>query len=636
MATRLKTVEYAMPVLASMTDNTLTALTQITIYLPEAPATTDFKSVIAVVSAMQTAAATGNINTRRIDFSVGGATADTHTNTSVYSGSGEDIYVFHAADMTSHFQTNWTTGTSQTFDASVLMDGTATGAAFTNINVTIFITYEYDDTSTTQIKTVRIPLNCGTDVLDTTKPGTALDTIPNLSTELPEASKVYRNTYITFQGMRSTVGATDSTITLQLDNTTAQTTNTFEGFANTSYSMRYVWDCSAVLNTASSMGFFAWSSLANAWYHMQAWLTVTYEFDATSSNDTYISLMLPMEVNSPMGGLTDADYQRGIREFWIEEPGTVTTKSIAFYSFWDQAAPLAGMNQRIGTGAFVSFTNDNVNIVAGTNAAMLRNDAAYTLARGRNTITWDIYRTDNADLGFNVGGFWIINYTAGKPTPGYGSANHTVFWNLGAVFDGVANRLRDISAVAPTLPETDRFYSAIGTRYWYIVNGTGNAAGVTVQCERLAAEGGIQWESAYTDIGHADAETGLKQTYSQVRTLFRRWGGDSYADPSRMDLQTARRWRTAVANNALSRDYLDLIFTYHSIPKTVSGSITNSDGGTVTISLHRESTGEKLLETSRTGDGSYSFTWYDDTENVFTEAYESATKLGRSDSGVAT
>jgi hypothetical protein len=635
MATRLKTVEYAMPVLASMVDNTLTALTSITISLPEAPSGTDFKSVIAVVSAMQTATGTGNVTTRRIDFSVGGATAGTHTNSNLYTGSGEDIYVFHAADMTSHFVANWTTGTSKTFAASVLMDGTATGVAFTNVNVTIFITYEYDDTSATQIKTVRIPLDCGTGVLGTTKPGTALDTIPNLSTELPEASKVYRSTYITFQGMRSNTVTTDSTITLQLDTTTALTTGTFEGAAATNYFMRYVWDVSAVLDTASSMGFFAWSSLTNTWYHMQAWLTVTYEFDATSSNNTYVSLMLPMEVNSPMGGTTSSDYQRGDREFWIEEPGTVTTKSISFYSFWDQAAAIAGINQRIGTGAFSSYTNDTSATVAGSNAAMIRNDAAFTFARGRNSLNWDVYRTDTADFGFNVGGFWIINYTAGKPTEGYGAANHTVFWNLGAYFDGAANVLRVIPAVAPILPETNRFYSAIGTRYWYFTNTTGNAAGVTLQVERLAAEGGIQWENAYSDVGATDPETGLHQTYSQVRTLFLRWGDDIYADSSRMSLQTARRWRAILANNAASFDYLDLIFTYHSITKTVSGDITGSAGGTVNISLHRESNGEKLLETSRTGNGSYSITWYDDTETVYTEAYESSTKIGRSDNGTA-
>ena len=636
MATRLKTVEYTMPVLASMVDNTLTALTSITISLPEAPSGTDFKSVIALVSAMQTANATGNITTRRIDFSVGGATAGTHTNSNLYTGSGEDLFVFHAADMTSHFVANWTTGTSKSFAASVLMDGTATAVAFTNVNVTIYITYEYDDTATTQIKTVRIPVNCGTGVFGTAKPGTALDTIPDLSTELPEASKVYRSTYITLQGMRSSTVTTDSTITMQLDTTTAITSGIFEGVSATNYFMRYVWDCSAVLNTASTMGFFAWGSVANMWYHMQAWLTVTYEFDATSSNDTYVSLMLPMEVNSPMGGTTSSDYQRGDREFFIEEPGTVTTKNIAFYSFWDQfGQTISGLNQRIGTGAFVTFTDDTSTQFAGSNAAMIENNTAFTFARGRNSLNWDVYRTDAVDLGFNVSGFWIVNYTAGKPTQGYGAANHTVFWNLGAYFEGLPNVIRPIAAVAPTLPETDRFYSAIGTRYLYFTNTTGSAAGVTLQVERLAAEGGIQWESAYTDIGHTDPETGLHLTFSQVRSLFRRWGNDVYADPSRMNLQTARRWRTVLANGANSFDYLDLIFTYHSIPFTVSGDITGSSGGTVTISLHRESTGEKVLETSRVGDGSYSLTWYDNTENVYTEAYESSTRIGRSDNGVA-
>ena len=636
MATRLKTVEYTMPVLASMVDNTLTALTSITISLPEAPSGTDFKSVIALVSAMQTASAGGNITIRRVDFSVGGATAGTHTNSDLYTGSGEDVFVFHAANMTSHFVANWTTGTSKTFAASVLINGNATAAAFTNVNVTIYITYEYDDTATTQIKTVRIPLNAPVGALGTAKPGTALDTIPNLSTELPEASKVYRSSYITLQGMRSSNVTTDATITMQLDNTTAITSGDFEGRGATNYFMRYVWDCSAVLNTASTMGFFAWGSVANMWFHMQAWLTITYEFDATSSNDTYVSLMFPMEISSPMGGTTSSDYQRGNREFFIEEPGTVTTKNIAFYSFWDQAAALAGLNQRIGTGSFINYTpNDASTTLAGSNAAMIRNDTAFTLTRGRNSLNWDVYRTDTVDLGFNTSGFWIANYTAGKPSTGYGAANHTVFWNLNAFFDGASNVIRTIPAIAPVLPETDRFYSAIGTRYFYFTDSTGNAAGVTLQVERLAAEGGIQWESAYTDIGATDPETGLHSTFSQIRSLFRRWEDDVYADPSRMNLQTARRWRTVLANRATSFDYLDLIFTYHSITFTVSGDITGSSGGTVTISLHRASNGEKILETSRVGDGAYSLTWYDNTENVYTEAYESSTKIGRSDNGVA-
>lgn len=620
-----------MPARAAMTDNTLTAMTQITISLPEAPAGTDFKSVVATVSAMATATAAGNITTRRIDFSVGGATAGTHTNSNLYTGSGEDIFAYHAADMTSHFISNWTSGTSKTFDASVLMDGTATGIAWTNVCVTLYITYEYDDTSPTQIKTVRMPLTVPTGAFGTAKPGAALSTIPNLSTELPEASKVYRSTNITVQGMRSSTAVTDATISMQLDSTAAVTTGVYEGVLATNYFMRYVWDISAVLNTSSTMGFYAWGSLANNWIHMQAWMTITYEFDATATNDVYVSLLMPMEIASPMGGTTAADYQRGTREFWIEEPGTISTKDIAFYSFWDQAAAMAGQQQRVGTGVFVAYTTDTAGTLAGSNAAMIRNDTVWTFTKGRNQVNWDVYRTDTTDLGFNVCGFWIVNYTAGKPSTGYGAANHTVFWNLGAYFDGASNALRTIPAVAPALPEVDRFYSAIGTRYLYVTNTTGNAAGVTVLVERLAAEGGLQWEPAYIDVGYTDPETGLRHAFSQVRTLFKRWGNDP--DPDRMSLQTDRRWRTVLNNNALSFDYLDLIFTYHSIPLVVSGTI-GGFSGTVTINLHRVSNGEIVDTTTRSGDGTYTFNWFDDTEEVYVDAND-GTNFGRSASGAA-
>jgi hypothetical protein len=77
------------------------------------------------------------------------------------------------------------------------------------------------------------------------------------------------------------------------------------------------------------------------------------------------------------------------------------------------------------------------------------------------------------------------------------------------------------------------------------------------------------------------------------------------------------------------------VITYHSITYTVSGTVSGSSGGTVTLNLHRATSGEKILSTTRTGNGTYTFTWYDNTEDLFVEARESGTLLGRSDTGVA-
>lgn len=631
MATRTKTIRYGHPPLASMVDNTLTSLTQITMYIPET--VVGFESVVARVTAMQTATATGNITTRRLQCRLGAAGYTTHTNSNLYTGSGEDIFVQHAVDLTAHFTTNWT-GTSMTFDSQALMDGTATAVAWTNICVEVYVTYQYDDTASTQIKTVYIPLDMPRTNLATTKPGTALATIPNLSTELPEASKTFRNYFITVQGNINRAGTTDLTMTMQLDATAAHTTGVFEGVSNTDYFYRYIWDA-PTLDTSASMGWYAWAN-ATDFNHAQAWLTVTYEFDATSSNDTFTSLIVPMELASPIGGTTSSDYQRGSREFWIQEPGTITTKQIAFFPFWDHAAAIAGLNFRIGTGTFLAYTNIAATL-AGSDAAMVRNDSAFSLARGRNIINFDCYRTDTADFGTNISGFWILNYTSSKPTGGYGEANHTIFHNMNSVFDGAATSLRLIPAVAPSIVATNYFLNAVGVNYKYHSNTTSNAAGISITAERLAStEGGLEWEPIYVDVARTDPEAGIHECWAQARSFFKRFPTD--ADPSRVDIETARRWRAFSANASTTFDYLDMVITYHTISYTVADSIAGFSG-TVDLELHRSKDdpsrpGELAATTTRSDDGAYSFVWYDNTIPVFVRA-DDGTNVGTSQEDIA-
>jgi hypothetical protein len=626
MPTRDKTVEFAFPPLTAAVDNTLTALTQITVSLPETGKV--FREVWAVVTANGNATAQGNVTTRRLECRLGAAGFTTHTNSSTYTGSGEDIQIFHAVDLTAHFTTNWT-GTSMTFDANFLADGTATGIAWSNICAKLYVTYEYDDTSATQIKTVYIPLDMPRTALATTKPGTALTTIPALDTELPEASKVYRNSFITLQGNTHRAAATDLTLRMQLDATTQHDTQVFEGAGSTAYFYRYIWDC-PTLNPAIAMGWFAWAS-ATDFDHAQAWLTVTYEFDATAANDVFVSTWLPMEVASPMGGNAAADFQRATRELWIQEPGTITTRQIAFFPFWDQAAAIAGLNMRIGTGSFLGYS-DVAGAVAGSNAAMVRNDAAFTLARGRNAFNFDCYRTDTTDLGTNVSGFWIVNYTADKPTLGYGAANRTIRKNAGAVFNGAATVLRTIPAFGFDNPGSAFFINSVGLNYEYVTNTTGTAGGVTIMTERLVAEGGMEWEPIYTAIAHTDAETGMHSCYATARSLFQRWPND--VGPGRIDIGVSRRYRAALANNCSSFACFDMLVTKHNITYSVADSVSGFTG-TVALALHRADSGEKVAETTRAGDGAFSFTWYDNTEEMYVVATDGAGNVGRSQDTLA-
>lgn len=633
MATRLKTIEYAIPQLNTLVDNTLTAMSTITAHIPEFSGVVTFRKCIAMVHFQEGATMlTGNYTTRTIAISIGGAGAVTYASAGLYTGSGENTCIFYACDFTANMVSNWTSGNNKTIAASVLLDATATTIAIVNVGMTLYITYEYDDTQPTQIKTVYIPLNAPVTTLAIAKPGTATATIPALDTELPETSKVYRNMFIVAQGnINSTASTTDSSVSMQIDALAAYTSQVLEMGATSDYWIRFVWDITALgMPTNATAGFYIWGSVAR-FNHAQAFLTVTYEFDATASSGVFVSLMLPVDMDSPMGGTTASDYQRAKRELFIEEPGTITTKQIAFYAFWSQMAAISTLNMRVGTGSMIAYTDASA-VLCGANGAMCRNDSAHTLARGRNTLIFDIYRSDTVDFGWSLSGFFIVNYTASKPTQGYGAANRSIKWNMGLNFRTATAILEDIAATAPTITETDYYMTALGTNFQFFSDSTGQLVSVSVLFEDTASESGVQWIGAYIDSIQTDPETGLFNTFSQLKSFFRRWENDP--DTSRLDIKTSRRWRL-VCTGVSTHKYLDLWMTIHNIRHTISGNITNSNGGTVTIQLLRAATGELVMSTTRSGNGTYSFSWFDDTETMYVTAYETSSYKGMSKKDVA-
>lgn len=632
MAQRLKTVKYAFPLLVTVANNALTNTAQILISLPESSKV--FRSVVAHVTMNDIISATGGtLTTKTLNLRLGAAAYTSIANANTLTNSGENAAFWLSQDFTSHFVTNWT-GLSMTCDFQLQINqSTGTNLGMANVSVELVITYEYDDASTSQLKTVMIPLNAPVGSLTTA--AVTYDTIPALDTYLPEASKLYRSIYVVIQGNTSiNATATNHTITVNVGTATITSGGFLATLASDCF-VRFIFEVTAAYpSTVAAQAFQMLASVANRMNHLQAYLVVTYEFLPASTTSVLNSVMLPMEVNSPMGGTAATDYQRADRELFIQEPGTITTNRVAFFPFWQQAANIGGLNMRIGTGAFVAYT-DTASVLCGGNAAMVRNDAAFTLVRGRNELNFDCYRTDTADFGWNVSGFWLVNYTSDKATQGVGAHNHTVEWSL-LQHGTVASATNwAVAAIAPVIPESDYYMTALGTQMVVQTVATTGPAGVNIQVERLAAEGGVKWENAYVDISQHDSEVGAFLTYSQMKDLFDRWPNDPGAD--RMDLEVARRWRVnapGVNGGALVWVSLSIVATYHTITYSVADSISGGFSGTVTLDLHRTNSGEKVLSTTRVGDGAFNFTWYDNTETLFVSA-DDGTNVGRSQDTLA-
>ncbi len=616
MAIRLKTIEYWFTELETLSDLTDTNFSQITVFIPESSVT--FKSVTTDIIIQDGAATVANINRRQSSIQLGSAGYSAIDNTNLVTSSGENKWVDHTANFTTYFSTNWS-GTSMTCDARILVDSSGT-SIWKSATAKLTITYTYDDTSTTHIKTVRMPLSAPTTQMATTQ-GSAIDTIPALDTWLPENSVDIKQTTIIIQGNEESSGTTDMTLSMRIDTDTTRVTQTHEKGSNASNWYRHVWKPSFATN--STHDFYLWASVTD-FDHPQVWMVITYEYDDSATSTVLNSVILPMEFESPMGGPTSADYQRATRDLWIQEPETITLQRSALFIHWDQAAPISGINIRVGTGSFSAFTSI-ASMVAGGCGAMLRCENEITsLVRGRNTLQADIYRTDTVDLGWNVSSLWMINYTSTKHANGTGAHNHSICWNLFAQDTSDANNDRITPAVTIDLPETERFITSIGVNYKYLTSASSNAGGVVIQVERLVAEGGNKWDTIYSDTSHSDPEQGIRQIWGTARSIFKRWPNDP--DSDRLSLtSSARRYALYLTLGANSWGNLDMWITYHSIYYTVLGYLVgwNGDGSGYHIKVWRSgvSSGWEIVEEITTDvEGSWTCLWYDNTDRIIVTA----------------
>lgn len=633
MATRLKTIEYWFPELASITDNSDTNFTQITVYIPET--VVSFASVNLNVIVQDAAVAAADVNRRQVSLQIGASGYTAVNNTNLYTQSGEQKWPQMTGDFTSLFSASWT-GTFMTCDARILVDSAGASPIWRDATAKLTITYNYDDTGTTHVKTVWMPLNAPITSLDASKPGAANDNFPALDTWLPETSKTIRQTTIVVQGNEEQSGTTDISLSMQLDAAGASYTSSLhEQAQGSSCWFRHSWQ--PTFTTNATHDFFIWASAATKFAHPQVWMVITYEFNASTSTSVMNSLLMPMEFDSPMGGTTSADYQSASRELFVEEPTTITLARSAILFFWDQAAAIAGLNFRVATGGWNAFTSTAAAVCGGCGGMLRAETDLSSLSRGKKTLAAAAYRTDTADLGMNVSSVWMINYTSGIHTSGVGVHNHTVFVNIATHSTVAPALIRSIAATSFQIPESAYFINSVGFSFEYLTNSTGTAAGVCLQTERLSGENGVKWESIYADISHTDPETGVRQCWATARSVFKRWTGDYDDNNTRLDIETSRRYQAVLANNCAMWPNISFVITYHSITFTVAGTVSGytGDGSGITVDIHRADNVEHILRTTTTAGGVFSATWYDNTENLCASAVQDSEHLGRSASGLA-
>jgi hypothetical protein len=264
--------------------------------------------------------------------------------------------------------------------------------------------------------------------------------------------------------------------------------------------------------------------------------------------------------------------------------------------------------------------------------------AGMTLTRGYNNIVIDWFSTSGTagNIGSNMAGVLFLNYTSDKHADGDGVHGHTICWLIKPyATGGLVQRVQAAATTTPNIPETSYWLMGLGYQIILLTSGTASGSlAFAMQAEVQAAEAeGAGWRTIYAGLYASDAEIGPSLMWARARTEFKRYPNDT--DSSRLNVETARDYRFDVNVAAAAVWQARMFMTYHSISYSISGNVTGSSGGTVTIAAFRADTGEKIDSTTRVGNGSYTIPWYDNTTEVFAEARESGTLIGRSDNATA-
>jgi hypothetical protein len=651
-ATTEKTIHYALPMIGQNsninTGTTYTDSADTTIYIPETTSRT-FKNVTAEIHVHENATTLYAFAAAAARFSCdAGSTWTSLTKTVAIANSGENVEYVFFVDLTAEFTARFS-GASDTLRWGFylsLATNTASVSMYTQASCVVHITYEYDATAhSTQINSVLIPFESTTTATTASLAEIGTNQFPNLSTFLPEASVTVRQMAVVLDCDLVSASTTDcSGIALAFDSEGEVVFGTLECAARSDTHHRLVW----IRNDLSTSGTHAlkWRHAAGGVLQRGGgYFIVTYEFDASSSNDIMVSRQIVIgddHINTtPLTG----DNMVEDTDFWVPEPATVTLKQSAVYAIYmPQATTITNTYLAMGSQSYRTYAlgsaqqSDYVTVMQRVDSGGVQG-AGLTLSRGRNTITFKTY-TATAARNSCFGGILFLNYTCAKPTGGSPAKSRTLWYCQDGNLDGGSAVDQNITVASPTWP------SIIESNYW--ISNVGHIllaastqlaySGLALSVERQSGEGGAAgWRRMGAGVGITLNERSNIVDPLENTKYWKKYPNDPRYD--RMDIETSRPLRYNLTIGCLAG--VLLLVDLHNVTFTKSGTATgyaDADGAGLTIEWfweNTENTTEKIGESTTAAGGTYSLTWYDDTVNIFASLREDATHVGRSERGTS-
>lgn len=589
-----------------------------------------FKSVILEVTARSQAATAASMTAWLLGVKVGTTTNDI-TVTSTLTNSGEHQgWKLMSDNLASHFNTNFGNGTTQSGVASVNFTGLAT----INITAKLLLTYEFNDTGqTTRTKTVRIPLESPTVQLTSTLSEIGTNQVPTLSGGgtpfLTESGVALKDLFFEFEANESNNANTDFNLALSLDAEAEVQDGSHEQALISAVWYKYIWRRTD-MNITTTHAFKARSTTTGRFSMATVTLIVTYTYNHDTSTRTTNSIIIP--VHQQYAATTVSFYKTNYT-FTIAEPGPITLRQSGVRFNFTEVG-VTDLQVKMGSQAARTYTVTQGSLSCGQYTVQTRIDSGasqgvgITLSSGINTLSVQTL-VDVAHTLSNINGYAIINYESNIDSLGADAHNHTTFWHSRSTPNGASGDLPFTPSMIPTISGTKYWLSATGQMFGTICTPT-TAITVVPSLYEIEVTTGER-RLAHSDVFITDTELNYIESWANTSKLWKRHPSDP--DPNRYSHIGGgikdHRWYTS---QVVGWKHVQSIITYHTIPFTVSGTITGytGDGSGLEVVV-RNPDREVIVSGTSTAGGYYAVTVYDSRPGYVADVYQDAIRVGRSD-----
>lgn len=474
----------------------------------------------------------------------------------------------------------------------------------------LYVTYEHDDTDATQLNTVIAGSPSLSGVLTTTHQ--QIGTIPQITGVgglLQESNIVIKDFYIMFEGNIDEDGTTDWDFYTKLDSETETLLTSNNSPLTSDAAMKFPWRRMDIdFGSSHSVSARVTNTAGAKFPNIACKYIITYTFDGSSTLLTK-TIETPFVLNE-----SQLDGTINFTDVNIHVPVAITAANNFANIVWMERShnPIT-----IGISGFNSivYKNDQIDGTTSMAGVYAVNHQMPNISAGFNKFTFNINQSASTDGTSNVSGiiYSTFNYTK--------SASGKII--NAKTFNGTFSNTDIVgtNTYAYTSPVTGNYYMNSFGIYSNLMAYT-NFTNFSID-EKILNNVVNKYKTAVNG-------TLVKTAYTQCVQFFTDYSTLKFPEETNsLNTNPVPSGSLRVINTqAFKYPSFLFNFNYHTFRWTVSGTISGSAGGTIMLHLVDGVNNKIIQSTSRVGNGSYSFSHWDNTSDIYVVAVESDTLKG--------